>query len=70
MKIKRPQVRRSCDDWDDEDDWFWMERGDTYELPTHPRPKPRSVSSAAHLVFETQRAQREKRPIGFHRPKA
>lgn len=69
MKIKRSRIHRSCDEWDD-DEWIWLERGDTYELPVSPRPKPRSVSAAAHLVFETRRAEREKRPIGFHRPKA
>lgn len=67
VKIKRPRIIRSCDD-DYEDDMIWLDRGDCYDLPSDPRPRPRSVSPQAHRAFETARFQRERRTIGFRLP--
>lgn len=67
MKIKRPRIIRSYDD-DYEDDFIWYEVGTAYDLPSDPRPRPRSVSAQAHRAFEAARYQRERRTIGFRKP--
>lgn len=64
MKITRPVVKRSCDD-DYDDDWPpYFETGTSFTISETDRPKPRSMSRAAHTAIHYRPLSR----IGFHKP--
>lgn len=62
MRIKRPVIKRACDDYEDE--WIWFEVGQYQDYGQDDVRKPLSVSHAAHKAIHYRPAPK----IGFHRP--